>query len=49
VRKHCRPMNALRDSPEKASSRSDKRCVHRAADARVEARENRVTTGMIRA
>ena len=47
--KHCRPMNALRDSPENASSRSDVRCVQRAAEARVEAREKRVTTGMMRA
>jgi len=49
VMKHCRPMNALRDSPEKASSRSEARCVHSAAEASVDAREKRVTTGMISA
>lgn len=47
--KHCRPIKALRDSPEKASSRSEERWVHRAAEARVEAREKSVTIGMIRA
>jgi len=49
VMKHWRPMNALRDSPEKASSRSEARCVQSAAEASVDAREKRVTTGMMRA
>jgi hypothetical protein len=49
VMKHCRPMNALRASPAKASSRSDERCVQSAALASADAREKRATTGMMRA
>jgi hypothetical protein len=49
VMKHCRPMNAERASPAKASSRSEARCVQSAALARVEARLKRMKTGIMRA